>query len=115
MMRNRHIMDGLKKRAGALVPSSRRERVLYVVILGLILFSAWQESQIADLQERMMNVESSRYDDQLSNIRWEAETALTQNKKQDEDILFLMKRASEDRFRLMITGWDLQQEKDAAD
>lgn len=89
------------------VPESRKDKILYGCIILLIAFSAWQESQIADLQERMMNIESDRYDDQLNDIRWEAETALSQNKEQQKDILFLMKRGTQDRFHIMEMGWDL--------
>lgn len=57
----------------------------------LLAMVIYQQFLITDLQERMMNIESSRYDDQLNDIRWEAETALSQNEEQDKDILQLQK------------------------
>lgn len=35
---------------------------LYLCVFLLLAFISWQQSLIADLQERMMNVEASRYD-----------------------------------------------------
>lgn len=61
---------------------------LYLCVFLLLAFISWQQSLIADLQERMMNVEASRYDDQLNNIEWAATLALEQNKEQQKDILF---------------------------
>lgn len=36
---------------------------LYLCVFLLLAFISWQQSLIADLQERMMNVEASRYDE----------------------------------------------------
>lgn len=84
---------------------------LYLCILILILIISLQEAQIADLQERMMNVESSRYDDQLNDIRWEAELSLSQNKEQDKDIYTLQKHDADHEFRLKQLEWDNPQEE----
>ena len=54
---------------------------LYLCVFLLLAFISWQQFLIADLQERMMNVEASRYDDQLNNIEWAATLALEQNKE----------------------------------
>jgi len=61
-------------------------KYLYLTILALTAMVIYQQSLIADLQERMMNVEASRYDDQLNDIRYEAELALRQNEEQQKDI-----------------------------
>ena len=37
----------------------KENRFFLAVIAALIAFVSWQESQIADLQERMMNIEAS--------------------------------------------------------
>lgn len=84
---------------------------LYLCILILIGIISWQESQIADLQERMMNVESSRYDDQLNNIRWEAESALEENKEQAKDIYSLQRHDADYEFRLKQLEWEHPGEK----
>ena len=62
---------------------------------------------IADLQERMMNVEASRYDDQLNNIEWAATLALEQNKEQQKDIYSLQKASADYQFRIMEMEWDV--------
>ncbi len=54
-----------------------------------------------------MNIEASRYDDQLNDIRWEAEKALEENKEQQKDILHLQKHSSEDRFHIIEMQWDM--------
>ena len=64
-----------------------KNRPLYLIMAVLLAMVIYQQFLITDLQERMMNIESSRYDDQLNDIRWEAETALSQNEEQDKDIL----------------------------
>lgn len=84
-----------------------REKVLFAALAALLLFSAWQESQIADLQERMMHIEASRYDDQLNDIRWEAETALRKTKDHDETLYRLDKHSADLRFRTMELEWDV--------
>lgn len=65
---------------------------LYLCVFLLLAFISWQQSLIADLQERMMNVEASRYDDQLNNIEWAATLALEQNKEQQKDIYSTISR-----------------------
>lgn len=57
-----------------------KNRPLYLIMAVLLAMVIYQQFLITDLQERMMNIESSRYDDQLNDIRWEAETALSQTK-----------------------------------
>lgn len=79
----------------------------YAVAAGLLILCIWQENQIADLQERMMNVEASRYDDQLNNIRWEAETALQKTRAHDGDIYRLEDHSADLQFRVMEMEWDL--------
>ncbi len=54
-----------------------------------------------------MNIESSRYDDQLNDIRYEAETALRQNVEQDKDIYLLQKHSADQQFRTMGLEWDV--------
>lgn len=66
----------------------------------------YQQFLITDLQERMMNIESSSYDDQLNDIRWEAETALSENREQEKDILQLQKHSATQNWRLMEMEWD---------
>ena len=68
---------------------------LYLCVFLLLAFISWQQSLIADLQERMMNVEASRYDDQLNNIEWAATLALEQNKEQQKDIYSLQKSSAD--------------------
>ncbi|MDY6084938.1 MAG: hypothetical protein SPI25_06835 [Dialister sp.] len=84
---------------------------LYLCILILIILISLQESQIADLQERMMNVESSCYDDQMNNIRWEAESALEENKEQGKDIYTLQRHDADHEFRLKQLEWDHPKEE----
>ena len=68
---------------------------LYLCVFLLLAFISWQQSLIADLQERMMNVEASRYDDQLNNIEWAATLVLEQNKEQQKDIYSLQKSSAD--------------------
>lgn len=84
----------------------RERRSLYLVLAVLIGVVVYQQCLITDLQERMMNVESSAYDDQLNDIRWEAETALSQNKEQQKDIYLLQKHNADQEFRIMEMEWD---------
>ena len=72
---------------------------LYLCVFLLLAFISWPQSLIADLQERMMNVEASRYDDQLNNIEWAATLALEQNKEQQKDIYSLQKSSADYQFR----------------
>ena len=52
-----------------------RNRPFYLIMAVLLAMVVYQQFLITDLQERMMNIESSSYDDQLNDIRWEAETS----------------------------------------
>lgn len=81
-------------------------RYLYLCIVLLLALISWQQSLIADLQERMMNIEASRYDEQLNNIQWESELALEENKEQQKDIFSLQKNAADARFRIKELEWD---------
>ncbi len=81
-------------------------KYLYLTILALVAMVSYQQSLIADLQERMMNVEASRYDDQLNDIRYEAELALRQNEEQQKDIYLLQKHSADHDFRIMEMEWD---------
>ena len=80
---------------------------LYLCVFLLLAFISWQQSLIADLQERMMNGEASRYDDQLNNIEWAATLALEQNKEQQKDIYSLQKASADYQFRIMELEWDV--------
>ena len=79
---------------------------LYLCVFLLLAFISWQQSLIADLQERMMNIEASCYDDQLNDIRYEAEEALRQNEEQGKDIYLLQKHSADHRFRLLELEWE---------
>ena len=81
-------------------------KYLYLTILALTAMVIYQQSLITDLQERMMNVEASRYDDQLNDIRYEAELALRQNEEQQKDIYLLQKHSADHDFRIMEIEWD---------
>ncbi len=81
-------------------------KYLYLTILALSAMVIYQQTLIADLQERMMNVEASRYDDQLNDIRYEAELALRQNEEQQKDIYLLQKHSADHDFRIMEMEWD---------
>ena len=83
-----------------------KNRPLYLIMAVLLAMVIYQQFLITDLQERMMNIESSRYDDQLNDIRWEAATALSQNEEQDKDILQLQKHSASQNWRLMEMEWD---------
>ena len=79
---------------------------LYLCVFLLLAFISWQQSLIADLQERMMNIEASGYDEQLNDIRYEAEEALRQNEEQGKDIYLLQKHSADHRFRLLELEWE---------
>ena len=81
-------------------------KYLYLTILALTAMVIYQQTLITDLQERMMNVEASRYDDQLNDIRYEAELALRQNEEQQKDIYLLQKHSADHDFRIMEMEWD---------
>lgn len=80
--------------------------LLYILVILLLAMVVYQQFLITDLQERMMNIEASRYDDQLNDIRYEAETALRQNEEQEKDIHHLQKHSADQEFRLMEMEWD---------
>lgn len=83
-----------------------KDNILKIIILILIMIIIFQQTQITDLQERMMNIESSKYDEQLNDIRWEAQSALTENKEQEKDIRALQKQNTEDHFNILRLNWD---------
>lgn len=80
--------------------------LLHVLVVLLLALVVYQQFLITDLQERMMNIEASCYDDQLNDIRYEAETALRQNEEQEKDIRHLQKHSADQQFRLMEMEWD---------
>ena len=82
-------------------------KYLYITVVLLIAMVVYQQFLITDLQERMMNIESSAYDDQLNDIRYEAETALRQNEEQDKDIYLLQKHSADQQYRTMGLEWDV--------
>ena len=82
-------------------------KYLYLVMAVLLGMVVYQQCLITDLQERMMNIESSAYDDQLNDIRYEAETALRQNEEQDKDIYLLQKYSADQQYRTMGLEWDV--------
>lgn len=82
-------------------------KYLYITVVLLIAMVVYQQFLITDLQERMMNVESSAYDGQLNDIRYEAETALRQNEEQDKDIYLLQKHSADQQYRTMGLEWDV--------
>lgn len=81
-------------------------QILLAIIFLLGLFASWQESQIADLQERMMNIESSKYDDQLTNLYWHAGTVDEKLKEMDKDIYHLQKKSTSHEWRIMDMEWE---------
>lgn len=83
-----------------------KNNLLKIITFVLFAIVIWQQYQISDLQERMMNIESVKYDNQLNDIRWEAETALSENKEQKKDIRALQKQTSENRVNLLKLSWD---------
>lgn len=87
-----------------------KNNLLKIITFVLFAIVIWQQYQISDLQERMMNIESVKYDNQLNDIRWEAETALSENKEQKKDIRALQKQTSENRFNLLKLSWDFYEE-----
>ena len=84
----------------------QHRKYLYLIILALSAMLIYQQCLITDLQERMMNIEASRYDDQLNDIRYEAESALRQNEEQQKDIYHLQKHSTEHDFRIMEMEWE---------
>lgn len=82
-------------------------KYLYIIMAVLLGMVVYQQFLITDLQERMMNIESSAYDDQLNDIRYEAETALRQNEEQDKDIYLLQKHSADQQYRTMGLEWDV--------
>ena len=83
-----------------------RNRPFYLIKTKQQAMGGDQQFQITDLQELMMNIESSSYDDQLNDILWEAETALSENREQEKDILQLQKHSATQNWRLMEMEWD---------
>lgn len=87
-------------------PKEKSTRCLLLLIAGLILFCAWQESQIADLQERMMNVEASKYDEQFSGVYWRLGTMDEKFTEIGKDIHHLEKESTEHEWRIMNLEWE---------
>ena len=84
------------------------KRKRWYLAIGLLLaIVVYQQFLIADLQERMMYIEASKYDDQLNDIRYEAETALRQNEEQQKDIYVLQKHSADQQYRTMGLEWDV--------
>lgn len=83
-----------------------RNKPLCIVVILLAVMVIYQQFLITDLQERMMNMEAQKYDDQLNDIRWEAETALSQNEEQQKDIIQLQGHTTKQEWRLMEMEWD---------
>lgn len=81
-------------------------KYLYLIMAMLLGMVIYQQFLISDLQERMMNIEASCYDDQLNDIRYEAEEALRQNEEQGKDIYLLQKHSADHRFRLLELEWE---------
>ena len=46
------------------------KKYLYLALIALTGMTIYQQVLITDLQTRMMNIEASRYDDQLNDKRW---------------------------------------------
>lgn len=86
----------------------RDRKYLYLIIFALSAMTVYQQCLITDLQERMMNIEASRYDDQLNDIRYEAELALSQNEEQQKDIYHLQKHSADHAFRIMEMEWEVK-------
>ena len=84
----------------------RERKYLYLIMAMLLGMVIYQQFLITDLQERMMNIEASCYDDQLNDIRYEAEEALRQNEAQGKDIYLLQKHSADNRFRLLELEWE---------
>lgn len=84
----------------------KENKIFLLIIAALTIFCAWQESQIADLQERMMNVEASRYDEHVSNLWWKARATDEKLEEMEKDILHLQKSATEHSWRIQEIEWD---------
>lgn len=86
----------------------RKENGLFLLIIAaLLLFVSWQETQIANLQERMMYVEAARYDDQFAGLYWRATTVDEALEEQRKDIYHLQKRSADQEWRLMKLEWEI--------
>ncbi len=83
----------------------RDNQILLFIIACLVAFSAWQESQIADLQERMMNQEASNYSGQLTNLWWHAGHVDDRLDEMDKDLYHLQKRSTSHEWRIMELEW----------
>lgn len=83
----------------------KENRVFLLIIAALAAFASWQESQIADLQERMMHVEASRYDDQLTNLYWKGSLTDETMDEYGKDIYHLQKKSTDQEWRLMQLEW----------
>ena len=77
------------------------------IIAALIAVISWQESQIADLQERMMQVEAARYDDAVTNLQWHAWKTDDRLKEMEQDIYHIQKHSTDHDWRIMEMEWDV--------
>ncbi len=87
----------------------KENRFFLAVIAALIAFVSWQESQIADLQERMMNIEASRYDDQLSTLYWHAGVTDDKLEEYGKDLYHLQKQSTEQDWQIKKLQWGIQE------
>lgn len=87
-------------------PKEKSTVFLLAVIAGLAGFCAWQESQIADLQERMMHVEAAKYGEQLSGVYWRFSTMDEKFTEIGKDIHHLEKQSTEHEWRIMNLEWE---------
>lgn len=86
---------------------SKENRPFLIIIAVLAGVISWQESQIADLQERMMYVEAARYADAITNLQWHAWTVDERLKEMDQDMYHLQKRSTDHDWRIMEMEWDI--------
>lgn len=82
-----------------------RDWLLFIALFIIL----WQQLMIADLQERMMNMESACYDDSVNQVQWMAEKALNENKEQQKDIYELQKTLNDDHFHIKEIEWQLEE------
>lgn len=82
-----------------------RDWLLFIALFIIL----WQQLMIADLQERMMNMEAACYDDSVNQVQWMAEKALKENKEQQKDIYELQKTLNDDHFHIKEIEWQLEE------
>lgn len=86
---------------------NKGNRPFLVIIAVLIGVISWQESQIADLQERMMHIEAARYDDAITNLQWHAWSVDDRLEEMDKDVYHLQKHSTDHDWRIMEMEWDV--------